>query len=34
MLYNTSDWEECKTHLFEVIAEFDDGDGVEDPCWI
>jgi len=20
-----------KTHLFEVIAEFDDGDGIEDP---
>ena len=23
-----------EAHLFEVIAEFDDGDGVEDPCWI
>lgn len=30
----TSCREECKAHLFEVIAEFDDGDGVKDPCWV
>lgn len=26
--------EECEAHLFEVIAEFDDRDGVEDPRWV
>lgn len=31
---NTSCREGPETHLFEVITEFDDGDGIEDPCWV